>query len=133
VGGGRAATPRAGPIALAAAAAVIALLVPALTTASTAFAPTRSRCTALALSSWLLVTAVIDGCRRWQRPPAFSAVAVASFWTYSSTCRWSCCSSWRPRLHPPADRVRRDRRAGAGRLGSDRCAHRHTALGGLVA
>lgn len=76
--------PRArAPIALAAAAAVIALLVPALIDSVDGARPDALALYGAALSSWLLVTAVIDGCRRWQRPPAFlGTVAVASFWTY---------------------------------------------------
>lgn len=71
------------PSSLLAAAGVIGLLVPALEASVSGAAPTTGPLYASALASWLLVTALLDACRRWQRPPAvLGYLALASFWTY---------------------------------------------------
>ncbi len=71
------------PLAFLAAAGVIALLVPPLIASVDGARPSGWALYAAALSSWLLVTALVDGCRRWQGPPAaLGYLALASFWTY---------------------------------------------------
>jgi glucans biosynthesis protein C len=71
------------PVSVAVASGLIALLVPPLIASVDGARPPAWALGAAALSSWLLVTAVVDACRRWRRPPAaLRPIAVASFWTY---------------------------------------------------
>ena len=71
------------PLALIAAAIVIGALVPALIDSTHGARPPTWALLGSALSSWLLVTGIVDGCRRWQRPPAaLRYLALASFWVY---------------------------------------------------
>lgn len=72
-----------GPLQLAAAAAVIAALVPALVDSVGGARPTAPALAGAALSSWLLVAGLLDVCRRWRRPPAaLTTLAIASYWIY---------------------------------------------------
>lgn len=71
------------PIAYLAAAGAIAALVPPLIASVDGAAPPAWALGLAALSSWLLVTGLIDACRAWRAPPAWlGRFAVGSFWTY---------------------------------------------------